>query len=158
MALQPELKLSIASHYGELELVDQVIDSFLQYLHWDEDERPNISLAIREAAANAVQHGSRQDPDKAAVICCSVEDVDTEEEQPGRDLLVEVTDDGPGFDPEAVPDPLAPENLLKPSGRGILLIRNFMDEVSFHFPEAGGTVVFMRKRISASKSRPRDDG
>lgn len=145
MALQPELRLSIASHYDELDLVDQVVDAFLQYLRWDPDERPNISLAIREAAANAVQHGSRQNPDKAAVIRCLVEALDD-----SRALLVEVSDEGLGFDPEAVPDPLAPENLLKPTGRGILLMRNFMDSVTFEFPEAGGTLVSMRKRFSAS--------
>ncbi len=148
MALSSELRLTIASLFAELELVDQAVDAFLQALAWDPDELPNVSLAVREAAANAIQHGNRLEPDLPVEILCTVE---------GTNLLVQVADRGDGFDPETLPDPLAPENLLKPTGRGILLIRNFMDGVTFEFPEAGGTLVSMRKRITAAKPGPSRD-
>jgi serine/threonine-protein kinase RsbW len=64
-------------------------------------------------------------------------------------LEVRVQDEGPGFEPQEVPDPLAPENLLKAYGRGIFFMKQFMDEVSYSFPKKGGTVVRMVKRVAA---------
>ncbi|MFQ5527478.1 MAG: ATP-binding protein [Thermoanaerobaculia bacterium] len=154
MAHQPELHLRIASRFDELDLVDRLIDGFLEYLGWDAEDGPNVTLAVREAAANAVQHGNRLDASIPAEIYCTVGDADS-----GGDswLLVEVVDQGEGFDIDGLPDPLAPENLLKPTGRGILLIRNFMDSVTFEFPEAGGTRVSMGKRVPASVREENSD-
>lgn len=136
-----ELRLRLPSRYDDLDLVDQLMDLCLSYVELEEDQRINTGLAIREAAANAVQHGNKLDPEKLVIVEISLDH---------EFLVVEITDQGPGFDPGAVPDPLAPENILKPSGRGILLIRNFMDEISFYFPEAGGTKLCMRKGIVRS--------
>jgi len=144
MTWQPEIHLRIASRFEDLELVDQLVETLLHYLGQGEDDTANTALAVREAAANALQHGNRLDSDKPADIRISAD---------SGWLTVEVTDEGPGFDPASVPDPLAPENLLKPTGRGLLLMRNFMDEVSFDFPEAAGTVVRMRKRIRISSQK-----
>ena len=137
MTWQPEIHLRIASRFEDLELVDQLVETLLRYLGLEEDETANTALAVREAAANALQHGNKLDSETPADLRISLN---------SGWLTVEVSDEGPGFDPDSLPDPLAPENLLKPSGRGILLMRNFMDEVSFSFPETG-TVVCMRKRI-----------
>lgn len=139
MSHSQKLRLEISSRFDELDLVDSVMDGLLQHLGFGEDDCSNLSLAVREAAANAVLHGNRLDPSKGAKIDAQVRD--------GR-LQIRVTDDGAGFDVDALPDPLAPENLLKPTGRGILLMRNFMDEVTFEFPGAGGTIVAMSRSIS----------
>ena len=96
-----------------------------------------IELAVREAATNAVLHGNRQD-----------ESVPFEVGVAGTDagFTVTVRDHGGGFDPSHLPDPTAEENLLKASGRGILFMRTFMDEVAWERPAGGGTLVRMAKK------------
>src|SRR5258708_17870104 len=87
---------------------------------FDDDEVMRIATAVREAAVNAVLHGNAYDPGKK---------VEMDFERTRNDLVITIRDQGKGLDMEKVPDPLAPENLLKTSGRGIFLIRSFMDEV-----------------------------
>jgi serine/threonine-protein kinase RsbW len=138
-----ELRLELPSRFDELELLDRLMDVFLEHAGVDEDARANLALAIREAAANAMLHGNALEARKATRVSAGL----------GPDgLTVEVADQGAGFDVEAVPNPLAPENLLKPTGRGILLMRNFMDEVVFEFPESGGTIVRLRKVLETAPS------
>ena len=88
----------------------------------DEDERFRLTMAVREAAVNAVLHGNDYDPSKQ--ITASFENT-------GKSLVISIADQGKGLDPATLPDPLAPENLLRGTGRGIFLIRSFMDEVHF---------------------------
>ena len=88
----------------------------------DEDERFHVAMAVREAAVNAVLHGNEYDPAKQITVSC---------ENTGNALVFTIADQGKGLDPETLPDPLAPENLLRGTGRGIFLIRSFMDEVHF---------------------------
>ncbi len=94
-----------------------------------------VRLAMEEALVNAIKHGHRSDPAKEAHVRYEVS---------GEHFLAEVEDQGPGFDPEAVPDPLAPENLEKPSGRGLLLIRSYMTWVRFN--ECGNRVTLCKRR------------
>jgi serine/threonine-protein kinase RsbW len=96
-----------------------------------------LDLAVREAVTNAVLHGNRQD----AALPVEITFADT-----GAQLVVTVRDRGAGFDPTQVADPTDPANLLKASGRGILFMRNFMDEVEWARHPEGGTVVRMTKR------------
>ena len=93
-----------------------------------EDEVMQIAMAVREAAVNAVLHGNAYDPEKKVEL----EFVRTKD-----DLVIFVRDQGKGLDLAKVPDPLAPENLLKTSGRGIFLIRSFMDDVQITPSQAG---------------------
>jgi serine/threonine-protein kinase RsbW len=88
----------------------------------DEDERFHITMAVREAAVNAVLHGNEYDPAKRVSVSL---------ENTGAALVFTIADQGRGLDPHTLPDPLAPENLLRGTGRGIFLIRSFMDEVHF---------------------------
>jgi serine/threonine-protein kinase RsbW len=88
----------------------------------DEDERFRVTMAVREAAVNAVLHGNEYDPAKQIAVSL---------ENTGSALVFTIADQGRGLDPETLPDPLAPENLLRGTGRGIFLIRSFMDEVHF---------------------------
>src|SRR5579863_6607806 len=102
-----------------------------------EDEVMQISMAVREAAVNAVLHGNAYDPGKK---------VELEFTRTGQDLIITIRDQGKGLDPAAIPDPLAPENLMKTSGRGIFLIRSFMDEVNIH-PSPTGTEIKLVKHV-----------
>ena len=96
-----------------------------------------IDMAVREAVTNAVLHGNRQDENKTVdIVLKSSPDA----------VEISVHDQGPGFNPEEVPDPTATENLLKTSGRGIFFMRTFMDEVDWLIRPEGGTTVRMLKR------------
>jgi serine/threonine-protein kinase RsbW len=92
----------------------------------DEDQCFHVAMAVREAAINAVLHGNEYDPAKRIAVRM---------ENTGKDLVFTIADQGKGldsnFDPDSLPDPLAPENILRGAGRGIFLIRSFMDEVHF---------------------------
>jgi serine/threonine-protein kinase RsbW len=88
----------------------------------DEDSAFHVTMAVREAAVNAVLHGNEYDPDKQITF---------KYENDGKSLIFTVTDEGRGVDPESLPDPRDPENLLRGTGRGIFLIRSMMDEVHF---------------------------
>jgi serine/threonine-protein kinase RsbW len=105
---------------------------------FDEETCHYMGVAVRESVVNAIKHGNRLDHGKQVCV---------EFDLAPRELHVEVRDQGGGFDPSAVPDPLAPENLLKASGRGIFFMRQFMDEVTYRFPPRGGTVVRMVKKL-----------
>jgi serine/threonine-protein kinase RsbW len=110
----------------------------------DEDECFHVSMAVREAAVNAVLHGNEYNPAKH--IAFSLENT-------GSALVFTIADEGKGVDPDTLPDPLAPENLLRGTGRGIFLIRSFMDEV--HFRELHpGTELTLIKRLSSAETRP----
>lgn len=95
-----------------------------------------LDMAMREAVTNAVLHGNKKDETKKVEITFQ----DT-----GAALVVTVRDQGLGFDPASVPDPTAEQNLLKTSGRGILFMRTFMDDVEWERHPEGGTVVRMTK-------------
>jgi serine/threonine-protein kinase RsbW len=102
-----------------------------------DEEVMKIAMAVREAAINAVLHGNAYDPAKK---------VSLQFERTSGDLVITIKDQGKGIDLNAIPDPLAPENLLKTSGRGIFLIRSFMDEVQIN-PSAAGTEIKLIKHV-----------
>ena len=93
-----------------------------------------IETALREALANAVVHGCKQDPGKRVQICVSCDEK--------RGMLIIIRDPGPGFRPDSIPSPTVGENLFESHGRGIYLINALMDEVRF---ERDGTEIWMRK-------------
>jgi serine/threonine-protein kinase RsbW len=105
----------------------------------DSDDAHYLALALREALVNAIKHGHKEDVGRRIEIVLGT---DTR-----RNLVFTVTDQGDGFDPDNVPDPLAEENLVRGSGRGIFYIKKFADAVSFRFPKGGGTVVRLKKRL-----------
>jgi serine/threonine-protein kinase RsbW len=134
----PEVHLSIASRFENIELVKIVLTDLLESLGVAEADRQWVELATREAVANAIKHGNQQDPDKKVEIGVAVDE--------GM-LTISVADQGRGFDPGAVRDPLAPENRFARDGRGIFYMRKFMDSVDYEFRPAGGTVLTMKKRL-----------
>ncbi len=106
-----------------------------------EDDIFGITMAVREAAVNAVVHGNKNDAAKQITATF---------ENTGSSLVFTVSDQGKGLDPASVPDPLAPENLLRGSGRGIFLIRSFMDEVHFRQLDPG-TELTLIKHLGSAK-------
>jgi len=104
----------------------------------DDDELMKIGLAVRESMVNAVMHGNRYHPDKKVRFSAS--------SHAGR-FVVQIADEGEGFDFESLPDPLAPENLMRTSGRGIFLIRSFMDDFQLRHLENGGIEVTLVKNL-----------
>ena len=100
-----------------------------------EEERFHVTMAVREAAVNAVMHGNEYNPKKH--IAFSFENT-------GAALVFTIADQGKDIDPDSLPNPLAPENLLRGTGRGIFLIRSFMDEVHFRQLHPGTEVTLVK--------------
>ena len=126
---------SLDSTLDTINTVEQTAHDYAVKAGFPEDELGNISLAAREAAVNAVMHGNRQDAAKK---------IDLSLELTGNALIICVADQGEGFDPDSLPDPLAPENILRGSGRGIFLIRTFMDELKFRRLESGTELTMVK--------------
>ena len=116
------ITLTLGSNLASVDRVEQTAEQVATDAGVEEDARFGITMAVREAAANAVFHGNHGE--EAKQITASFENT-------GRSLIFCIADQGEGLDPSTLPDPTAPDNLLRGSGRGIFLIRSFMDEVHF---------------------------
>jgi serine/threonine-protein kinase RsbW len=134
--------LAIGSRFENIELVQLVLKDSLDQLGLDDDNRHWIDVAVREAVANAIKHGNLEDPAKQVHVDLTLEGNE------GDLLVIRVQDEGKGFDPSDLEDPLAPENLLKPNGRGIFYMKSFMDDIQYGLRPGGGTVVTLRKRLA----------
>ena len=130
-------ELSLPSRIDTIATVAAAVAEFVGRNGVGDDAAFGIDMAVREAVTNAVLHGNRQDEDKTVDI--------TLKSSPDA-VEISVHDQGPGFNPEKVPDPTAAENILKASGRGIFFMRSFMDEVDWLIRPGGGTTVRMLKR------------
>ena len=136
------VRLQIHSKFDMVDFVQVVSDRVAQLAGLDEDAVHWIGVAVRESVINAIKHGNREDYDKLV----TVEFTFTPVADPGE-LIVRVLDEGEGFDPQEVADPLAPENILKSSGRGIFFMRSFMDDVVLRRGDEGGMEVRMVKKL-----------
>ncbi len=138
------VRLEFTSAFEMLDFVQIVSDHMSRGIGLDEEAAHWVSVAIRESVINAIKHGNRNDESKHVFVEFETATAGTPE------LTIRVRDQGEGFDPEEVADPLAPENLLKSSGRGIFLIRNFMDDVQLQRAPEGGMEIRMVKRAQAA--------
>jgi serine/threonine-protein kinase RsbW len=123
---------------GRLDAITPAVDQVMGEVHAMECSKGKefeIETALREALANAIRHGCGNDPDKSVEVCVACD--------PARGMLIVVRDPGPGFDPALIPSPVRGRNLFRHHGRGIYLINQLMDEVSF---DRGGTEIRMLKR------------
>ena len=136
------VSLEFTSTFEMLDFVQVVSDHVSHAVGLDEDAQHYVSVAVREAAINAIRHGNGNDAGKSVFV-----EFSTTNSAGPTVLTICVRDQGPGFDPDMVADPLAPENLLKTSGRGIFLIRSFMDDVQLRSAPEGGMEVRMVKRV-----------
>jgi serine/threonine-protein kinase RsbW len=141
------LRLTIRSLYDMLDFVQLVSDHMGAMAGLDEDSLHWVGVAIRETVINAIKHGNRQDERKLV----TVEFAFVPEGSPTH-LVISVTDQGEGFEAEEVADPLAPENILKSSGRGIFFMRSFMDDVVLRRVPEGGMEVRLVKKLAAPPS------
>ena len=137
------IEITISSRFENIELVQVIAEHLCENAGMDEDGSHWIGMAVREAVANAIKHGNKSDASKHVFV-----EFETATAVP--ELSIRVRDQGEGFDPETVANPLEPENLLKSSGRGIFLIRNFMDEVQLRRAPEGGMEIRMRKRVQSA--------
>jgi serine/threonine-protein kinase RsbW len=138
------VKLQVHSNFDTLDFVQMVCDRMAHLGGLDEDAVHWIGVAVRESVINAIKHGNREDIDKLVTVEFTFAPVADPQE-----LVVRVLDQGAGFDPEEIADPLAPENLLKASGRGIFFMRSFMDDVTLRRAAEGGMEVRMVKKLAA---------
>ena len=138
------VRLEFSSVFEMLDFVQVVSDHVSHSIGMDDDASHWISVAIRESVINAIKHGNRNDSSKHVHVVFET----AMSAASGPELLIRVRDEGEGFDPETVANPLEPENLLKSSGRGIFLIRNFMDDVQLQRAPEGGMEILMVKRAA----------
>jgi serine/threonine-protein kinase RsbW len=136
------VRLEFCSAFDMLDFVQLVSDHLCRRIGFDEDSMHWVGVAIRESVINAIKHGNRNDAGKMVHV-----DFITSHDPENAGLTISVRDEGEGFEPEEVADPLAPENMLKSSGRGIFLIRSFMDDVQLRKGAEGGMEVRMVKKL-----------
>lgn len=133
--------LTIQSDLGEARILQTQIEEALVAISYTEHEIFAIKLAVEEALVNAIKHGNQLDPDKNVNVSYQVT---------CERFDIKIIDEGPGFNPEEVPDPTDPANIERPCGRGLLLIRGFMTDVQYH---GRGNVVTMSKlRVSETEA------
>ena len=132
---------TLESNLQSVDQAEAIVMREAKKLGFDEDDQHQIGMAVRECVVNAVVHGNRYSAKKK---------VHLEIERTPESLAVIIGDEGEGFDLESLPDPLSPENLMRQSGRGILLIRAFMDGFDLHPRPGGGTEVRLVKNLARS--------
>jgi serine/threonine-protein kinase RsbW len=138
------VRLQIHSAFEMLDFVQVVVDRMAELADLDEDATHWVEVAVRESVINAIKHGNREDAAKLVTVELTFAPaVDPTE------LVVRVVDQGEGFDPQAIANPLAPENILKSSGRGIFFMRSFMDDVTLQRASEGGMEVRMVKKLGS---------
>ena len=134
------IEITISSRFENIELVQVIAEHLCESAGLDEDGSHWIGMAVREGVANAIKHGNRLDLKKK--VCATFE-------LQGNELAITIRDEGAGFDPEKVSDPLNPQNLMKTSGRGIFYMKTFMDRIDYSFAPGGGTALTMRKNLAS---------
>jgi len=130
--------LTFPSTTDQVAKADEFLESWLRKRGVPEDTIANMAIAVTELVNNAIKHGNKLQKNKMVTVSIMYAS--------GK-IEVTVTDEGEGFNPEVIPDPLAEENLLKEIGRGIFIVNSLIDDVKFEFPPEGGTKVIITKNI-----------
>jgi serine/threonine-protein kinase RsbW len=133
------IEITISSRFENIELVQVIAEHLCENAGVDEDGSHWVGMAVREAVANAIKHGNKLDVRKKVNATFDLR---------GFELEITISDEGEGFDPQTVSDPLNPQNLMKTSGRGIFYMKTFMDQISYSFSPGGGTSLVMIKNLS----------
>lgn len=137
MAAATSINLVIPSEVRLVDLVHEVSQKLAELAGFSPDDALNVGLAVREAVINAILHGNKNDPSRNVDIRLDLPEA--------GGIQVKIRDQGDGFNPEATPDPTDDEHVLNASGRGILMIRAFVDNVTFRFEQGRGTEITMVK-------------
>ena len=125
-----------------LEAIQAFVDRFATVGGLDEDGVHDLSVSVRECVVNALKHGNKLKVEKRVTVTFGLT---------AGAIEVWIQDQGDGFNPDAVPDATAPENLLNAAGRGLFFMRAFMSEVEYMFPKEGGTIVRLVKKIEKTE-------
>lgn len=128
---------TLASVLPSVDTVEQTTLAYAQRAGFDDDLASNLAMVTREAAVNAIVHGNKYDPARQLTATFALSE---------EALTVQIADQGEGLDPNTIPDPLAPENLLRTSGRGVFLMRAYMDEVHFRQLSPGTEITMIKRR------------
>lgn len=130
-----DFHVTIPSDTAAGQKVQERIVALLEQLNYPDRDVFGVRLALEEALVNAIKHGNRQDPDKQVRVECQIS---------AERVLIEITDEGEGFSLNDVPDPTEDENLERPCGRGIMLMRHFLNTVAYN--DLGNKVVLEKRR------------
>lgn len=114
---------TFSSSTENIRIVENLVEELVQEFKISEEFYGNILIALTEAVNNAIVHGNKLNPELQVKVVCKAED---------KKLIFTIEDEGPGFDYDNLPDPTAPENIEKPNGRGVFLMRNLADDCEFH--------------------------
>jgi serine/threonine-protein kinase RsbW len=140
--------MSLSSRFENIEMAQHLCGKLLEGWDLGEETTHWILMALREALANAIKHGNALDPGKRVHLEMEVAD---------STLRIRIQDEGLGFDPDRVLDPLAPENRLKTSGRGIFYMKTFMDQVRFRQMDGGGMEIVLTKDLAEGKQNEEEN-
>lgn len=128
-------EIDIPSSPEQIQRVERLTEKYGKLCKFDRDELDSLAIAVTEIVANAIFHGNKRDKNKKIFIkivaTCPK-------------LKITIRDQGKGFDPEQLSDPLKPENLLKDSGRGLFIVRTFMDDVRINFHDDGTEIIMVK--------------
>jgi serine/threonine-protein kinase RsbW len=135
--------MTLESDLSSVDAVEAKAEQLAHEAGFDEDTSSQIAMVAREAVINAILHGNKKDPAKQVHVGFELND---------EALRIKIADEGAGLDPDSVPDPLAPENILRSSGRGIFLMKAIMDEVHFHQLNPGTEIEMIKHRVKKELS------
>ena len=135
-------QLIICSDLNKIRKVEQVTEKIADYMHFSEDDKDSLAIAVTEIVGNAINHGNKRDKNKKVMV---------DFEYQNNTIVVTIADEGKGFNVNAIQNPLEPANLLKESGRGIFIVRTLMDNVEFFTTERGSVVRLTKKSKQSSK-------
>lgn len=136
MASADQKILSLSSSYEALEQLEPFVHELQEWVSLSDEDQNRIMLALSEAVNNAIVHGNDLQEDKTVTITASLQD---------QRLDISVRDEGEGFDPDNIPDPLKEQNLLNEGGRGVYLMKQYADNVTF---TRNGSKVTMNFKIN----------
>ena len=132
-----EIEHIIPSKLEELNKIESISSEIARKMNFSKDQQDNLSIAVTEAVGNAIVHGNKKDINKKVHILFKLK----------KDQVdVRVKDEGKGFDPDTLDNPLNPENIMKENGRGIFILKALVDDVSFDFSPSGTTIKFSLKK------------
>jgi serine/threonine-protein kinase RsbW len=138
------VRMTLESDVRLIDIAHSASETMAQLAGFDEDDALNVGIAVREAVINAMRHGNAFDPAKKVGVVLQIT---------SNTVKARVRDQGAGFDPDATADPREADNVLRTSGRGILLIRAFVDRVDFKYLEGRGMEVTLVKKRAARKPK-----
>ena len=130
-------KRVFASTPNAIEEIERLAEQASTLAGFNDEEQDSLAIAVTEIASNAIMHGNKKNPKKKVFVDIRVRN---------EEIRVTIRDQGNGFDPNKLSNPLDPENLLRESGRGVFIVRSLMDEVLYDFSKGGTEVTIIKRR------------